>query len=124
MSAHHEEAPRDIREWATLGTRARWAREQAGLSVRQAAEVSGLSVGEVDAIEMDVADRLVEIRLWRLAPVYEVSLDWLRDGTVTEAARAATMDTIGMMTRAGTPVAEQWPVVLLLLCQDPARTMR
>lgn len=125
MSHPHEEPFDTIPEWATVGTRAAWARAQAGLSVRQAAEAAKLSMGEVDAVEMDVlagprlyrAHRLREVRLKRLAPVYGVSLAWLRYGTVTEAARAAARDAIGMMIRAGTPTLEQKPVVLLILCQ-------
>jgi len=120
MSPPVAKGPHDaIPEWVTVGSRATWAREQAGLTVRQAAEAAHLSMGEVDTVEMDAvpAEYQLGARLRDLAPLYGVSLDWLRYGVVADTARSAALNAIGMMTRAGMPPKDQRSVVLLLLCQ-------
>lgn len=125
MSNAAPEAPPDaIPEWATVGSRATWARHQAGLSVRRAAELAGLSMGEVDVVEMGAreldgihAERRMTYCVRQLAPVYGVSVDWLREGTVPGTTRAAALDTIGMMTRAGMSPPEQRRILLFMLCQ-------
>lgn len=64
------------RELKGLGTRARYAREQAGYGLREAADLADIDDSSLSRLE--AGERLVNFdALIRLSKLYNVTLDWL-----------------------------------------------
>lgn len=71
-------------DWSTAGRRARWAREQAGLTMGQAARSLGLRVSELSLCEVGAPGwqpwPIPDDLLVRMASLYGVAAAFIRDG--------------------------------------------
>lgn len=103
------------RDWTTLGRRARWARENAGLSIGQIAALLSVSRAAIERYELDYLDRRLTIHLTAHLPgYYGVSFRWLTTGEPDPACGPAIDEMVGLLTRANVP-EEKWGPVLDLL---------
>lgn len=104
------------RDWTSLGRRARWAREMAGLSTGQIARLVMVPRAAVELYEADdLGQPVLRAHLTAHLPgYYGVSFRWLTTGKPDPSCEPAIDEMVGLLTRANVP-EEKWGPILDLL---------